>query len=71
MLVTCNAALAVDSVEASGLAAEMWRVEVVMDKAIGITESLVDRSDVCVYEIVVAESYRQPNGTKFKAHTLN
>lgn len=71
MLVIRNGALAADTLEASGLAAEMWGVEVVRYEAMGIGESVMDRGDVCVYVIVVPETYQPPNEAKFKACAVN
>ena len=49
----------------------MWGVEVVRYEAMGIGESVMDRGDVCVYVIVVPETYQPPNEAKFKACAVN
>ena len=46
---------------------EYWVVEVVTDNPIG----LIDRTSAPVSEIVVPESYRCPNGARYKARALN
>ena len=65
-LVTENVEAAASVLEAC-LPREYWVVEVVTDNYIG----LVDRTCAPVTEIVVPESYRCPNGARYKARALN
>lgn len=52
----------------SGIGEDMWKVEVVTDTALYVSEEIDDPD---VYEIVVPSTYNPPGGAMYKARALN
>lgn len=66
-LVHGNCRRCLEVLRASGLPESMWRVEVVTDNPLNLSE-LGEKS---IIEIVVPSSYSPPNGAMYKARALN